>query len=189
VSKAVVVDHLFQVQARSAAPSATDHLTIAVVTGVGRGRTLLSAFDDALRRCGVHNYNLIPLSSVIPPSAVVVRRDRYATPPDEHGHRLYVVKADVRSDQPGQVIAAGIGWYQWGDGRGVFVEHEAVGLRREAVEADLDCRIRQSLQDLCAFREIPCDLRSIGCAVSLAEVSDLPTTALVLGVYRSEGWT
>jgi pyruvoyl-dependent arginine decarboxylase (PvlArgDC) len=120
---------------------------------------------------------------------VVVRRDGYTTPPDEHGHRLYVVKADRRSDQPGQVIASGIGWYQWGDGRGVFVEHEAVGVRREAVEADLECCIRRSLQDLCAFREIPFDQRAVGIAVSLAEVSDLPTTALVLGVYRSEGWS
>jgi arginine decarboxylase len=174
---------------RSARPFSADQFTIAVVAGVGRGATLLSSFDDALRRCGVHNYNLIPLSSVIPPRSVVVRRDRYATPADEHGHRLYVVKADMRSDRPGQVIAAGIGWYQWGDGGGVFVEHEAVGVRQEAVEADLECRIRRSLQDLCAFREIPFDQRSIGCAVSLAEVSDLPTTALVLGVYRSEGWS
>src|SRR5262245_53159855 len=102
-------------------------LTISVVAGTGVGNTMSSSFDAALRQCGVYDYNLLPLSSVVPPGSEVVLTDRYHTAPEEYGHRLYVVKADQRSDQPGQGIAAGIGWYQWGDGRGVFVEHEAAG--------------------------------------------------------------
>ena len=105
-------------------------MNIPLVTGVGVGSTLLSAFDDALLACGVLNYNLIPLSSVIPPASTVVPVPRYTSPADEHGHRLYVVKAEMRSDQAGTQIGAGIGWYQWGDGRGVFVEHETIGATR-----------------------------------------------------------
>ena len=93
-------------------------MNIPLVTGVGVGSTLLSAFDDALRACGALNYNLIPLSSVIPPASTVVPLPRYTSDPDEHGHRLYVVKAEVRSDDAGKRIGAGIGWYQWGDGHG-----------------------------------------------------------------------
>ena len=74
-------------------------MRIPLVSGIGHGKTLLSSFDDALQRCGVCNYNLIPLSSVIPPRSEIVLVDRYATPPDEYGHRLYVVKADMRSDE------------------------------------------------------------------------------------------
>jgi arginine decarboxylase len=98
---------------------------IPIVAGTGRGSTLLSAFDDALAECGVLNYNLIPLSSVIPPETEVVPLERFTSPPDEHGHRLYVVKAEMRSDQSGEVVGAAVGWYLWGDDRGVFVEHEA----------------------------------------------------------------
>src|SRR4051794_19283644 len=92
------------------------NLQIGVVTGIGHGSTLLSSFDDALRRCGVYNYNLIALSSIIPAGSEVI--DVFHAPDDEFGHRLYVVKAESRSDEVGRVVAAGIGWYQWSDGRG-----------------------------------------------------------------------
>src|SRR5215468_9293780 len=128
---------------------------IPLVSGIGQGKTLLSSFDDALHRCGVCNYNLIPLSSIIPPRSEIVLVDRYEASPDEYGHRLYVVKADMRSDEAGMIVAAGIGWYQWGDGRGVFVEHETMGSTREAVESEMRFRICNSLRDVCAFRGIP----------------------------------
>ena len=94
----------------------------------------------------------------------------------------------MRSDQAGKAIGAGIGWYQWGDGRGVFVEHEAVGSAREAVAAELDDRMCRSLRDLCLARAVPFDERRLRSAVALAEVEDEPTTVLVLAVYQAEGW-
>lgn len=161
---------------------------IPVVAGVGRGSTLLSAFDSALRDCGVHNYNLIPLSSVIPPQTDVVSVERYLPPMDEHGHRLYVVKAELRSDHAGKTVGASVGWYQWGDGRGVFVEHEAIGSTRDAVASELDYRVCHSLQDLCAARDVPFDRQLVRSKVAFAEVEDQPTSALVLAIYQSEGW-
>ena len=163
-------------------------LAISVVSAVGRGATLLSAFDDALGHCGASNYNIIPLSSVIPPASEVDRVERYAAPAEEFGHRLYVVKADARCDEPGRAIAAGIGWYQWGDGRGLFVEHEAIGTSRAMVKAEVEGQIGRSLRGLCAFRRIPFDPRTARCALSSAAVTDLPSSVLVLAVYRSEGW-
>lgn len=163
-------------------------MEIPVVSGVGRGSTLLSAFDDALYGCGICNYNLVPLSSVIPPSTEVVPIDRYLSPPDEHGHRLYVVKAEMRSDHAGKVLAAGIGWYQWNDGRGVFVEHETIGSTREAVAVELDHRICHSLQDLCHARDVRFRPEQVRSKVVFADVADQPTSALVLAVFQSEGW-
>lgn len=163
-------------------------MTIPVVSGVGRGSTLLSSFDDALGACGVLNYNLIPLSSVVPPATDVVPIERYASPGDEHGHKLYVVKADMRSDQAGQVIAAGVGWYQWGDGRGVFVEHETIGSTHEAVASEMEYRICHSLRDLCRARGVPFNERQMRSKLTFAEVTDQPTSVLVLAVYQSEDW-
>ncbi len=160
---------------------------ISVVTGIGHGSTLLSSFDDALRRCGVYNYNLIPLSSVIPPGSEVV--DGYHAPNDEFGHRLYVVKAESRSDEVGRVVAAGIGWYQWNDGRGVFVEHELVTTSCEDAKRGITSLIHSSLRDLCFARNVPFDERRVGHRLSASEVVAGPTTALVLAVYRAEGWS
>lgn len=163
-------------------------MQIPLVAAVGYGSTLLSAFDDALRACGVLNYNLIPLSSVIPPSTTVVPLERYATSRDEHGHRLYVVKADMRSDQAGWHVGAGIGWYQWGDGRGVFVEHEAIGPTRAAVATEMDYQICHSLIDLCVARNVPFVMERMRSKRVYAEVRDRPTCVLVLAVFRSEAW-
>ena len=163
---------------------------IQLVAGIGRAQTLLSSFDAALKSCGVLNYNLIPLSSVIPPRSAIAQVERYTQPTneDEHGHRLYVVKADARSDVPGHAVGAAIGWYQWSDDRGVFVEHEAVGVSRAGVEAELRCRVVESLADLCAFRDVPFLPRNVGMRLTSADVDGRPTTALVLAVYQAEGW-
>jgi arginine decarboxylase len=163
-------------------------MRIPIVSATGQGRTLLSSFDDALRRCGVHNYNLVALSSVIPPGSEVAPAPCHRVEADEHGHRLYVVKADARSDVPGQGIAGGIGWYQWRDGRGVFVEHETHGETASLAEAEVRTLIRDSLRDLCAFRDIRFDECRVGTQVQAATVGESPTTVLVLAVYRAEGW-
>ena len=163
-------------------------MQIPIVAGVGHGSTVLSAFDDALRDCGVLNYNLIPLSSVIPPASEVVARQRLSSPMDEHGHRLYVVKAEMRSDRPGKVVGAGIGWYQWGDDRGVFVEHETVGATKQAVATELDYRICHSLRDLCAARDVPFEAQLVRSRTIYTEVQEQPTCALVLAIFQSEAW-
>ena len=165
-------------------------MEIQIIAGVGRARTLLSSFDAALKECGVLNFNLIPLSSVVPPRSSLLELDCVvpATDEDRHGDRLYVVKADARSDEPGHAVGAAIGWYQWGDDRGVFVEHEVVGYSRNGVEAELRCRVQESLADLCAFRDVPFTPRRIGMRMISADVDGAPTTALVLAVYRAESW-
>lgn len=163
-------------------------MEIRVVTGIGTGKTTLSAFDAALTDAGVSNYNLILLSSIIPPGSKVVRQKRYQTPPQEFGHKLYVVKAEVRSEEVGKFIAAGIGWYQLDDGRGFFVEHEIKGETKVAVESEINLRILNSLKDMCQFRHIRFEEKRLKCAISLTKIIDHPTCVLVLAVYQSEGW-
>lgn len=47
-------------------------MEIQISTGIGIGPTQLSAFDSALNNAGVANYNLLKLSSVIPPKSKIV---------------------------------------------------------------------------------------------------------------------
>ncbi len=93
---------------------------IFIVDAIGIGCTLKSAFDDALFQVRIHNFNLIPLSSVIPPQTNVITTktyDREMTP----GTMQPVVMAHYESETYGQFISAGLGWKLASEG-GVFVE-------------------------------------------------------------------
>src|SRR3954447_8117949 len=166
-------------------------LTITLVKSVGQGQTLLSAFDAALWRAGAHNYNLVPLSSVIPPGSQVVATDRREVQAAEFGHRLYVVKAEARADEPGTVIGAGLGWLQWGDGRGLFVEHELSQPHGSCAEVEhaLKDEITASLRDLAHVRCIEFDPDQVGMEVVATRVESRPACALVMAVYQAEGWS
>lgn len=163
---------------------------IHIISGKGEGRTLLSAFDAALKDCGMHNYNLIYLSSIIPPASHVMSTSRFPSQAEHYGHKAYVVKAEQRSDKVGTAIGAGLGWYQFDDERGIFVEHHAQSTEKNENHARevLESIITQSIQDLCEFRDVPFHQEKMGSAVSVATVQDKPACALVLAVYHVEGW-
>lgn len=163
-------------------------MTIKVVKGIGEGKTELSAFDGALKDAGVYNYNLVQLSSVIPPGSKVEVSDAYETPEGEWGHKLYIVKAEMRSNEAKKFIAAGVGWYQLDDGRGLFVEHEIIGDTDIAVKSEIKYRISSSLKDLCNFRGIEFHDNKMKSVISVTRVGAKPACALVLAVFESEGW-
>ena len=86
-------------------------LRIRLARGIGRGPTELAGLDAALMDAGVANYNLICLSSVIPPGSTI-KRGEHHTPPDEYGRPLYVVPSQMRQSTPGAGAHAGVGWVQ-----------------------------------------------------------------------------
>ncbi len=162
-------------------------MTIFITTGQGYGRTLLSAFDAALKDAGVYNYNLVMLSSIIPPASVIKTRVFEANP-QEYGNRLYVVKAEMRSRESGKYIGAALGWFQLEDGRGVFVEHEEIGETKDAVESNLTQDVKRSLSDLCRFRNFRATEADMNMKMSVMKVTDSPASIMVIAVYKSENW-
>lgn len=163
-------------------------MVIKVVSGKGVGGNLLSAFDSALQDCGVSNYNLIRLSSIIPPNSTIEVVDRYETPGEDFGKKLYVVQAEKRSDHAGKFLGAGIGWYPLEEGKGLFVEHETENDTEETVRTEIEHRIRTSLKDLCEFRGYEFDESNMNFELSIVEVKNKPSCALVLAIYKAEGW-
>lgn len=155
-------------------------MKITITTGTGEGPTPLAAFDQALLDAGVANYNLIYLSSIIPPNSVI-ERGCYVTPPDEYGHRLYLVMASQRVEEPGTSAWAGIGWTQESQsGKGLFVE-----LHGES-QSEVEQAIDQTLTTMIASR--PYTYGPINREVVGRTCYDKPVCALVLAVYKSEGW-
>jgi arginine decarboxylase len=190
----MVNEMLFSSTARTARSRSEElpELAIDVVSALGTGRTPLSAFDDALLGCGVHNFNLISLSSVIPPCSTVTVKNQPAIRATDHDHgkRLYVVRAEQRSSRPGSTVGAGVGWFQWDDGRGLFVEHEreSAELTVSDMEAAIERQIRTSLEDLAVRRGILWSSVTAHTHVVAGNVGDRPLCALVLAVFEAESW-
>jgi arginine decarboxylase len=153
---------------------------------VGTGRTELSAFDAALVNAGIGDYNLLPLSSVMPMGAEVVEQDAYDAPAETFGQRLYVVRAEQRSSVSGEWVGAGIGWAQTDDDRGWFVEHDVIASDRAAAERDLHALIEDSLTDICEHRRL--SMPSFKSISTVVQVLDSPVCALAVAIYASERW-
>jgi len=95
-------------------------MDIEIVWGTGEGKTTLSAFDKALSSGGIHNYNLVTLSSVIPEGATIVERGTHEQRWDV-GELVAVILAENESLVRDETIAAGLGWATAEEG-GVFFE-------------------------------------------------------------------
>jgi len=154
-------------------------LVISVRSATGTGQTPLSAFDDALHAAGVGDLNLIPLSSVVPPSAEV-RRGDHSPFPATHGDRLYCVLSVAHAELRGASAWAGIGWTHAGAAGGYFVEHH--GGSKESVEE----LIRLTLTDMAERRGIP--LEEIHQEIVGVHCDDLPVCAVVVAAYEARGW-
>lgn len=162
-------------------------MNIYLTSGIGNGKTLLSSFDSALFNAGISNYNLIVLSSIIPPGTVVIQK-KYQTPNTEYGHRLYVVMSSNRSREVGLFVGSALGWVQTEDGRGVFVEHSFTENSKEAVRVQLTEEVKKSLSDLCSQRGYPFVQKKMKIKFSITKVTDNPTCVLVAAVYKAESW-
>ncbi|PSP82429.1 pyruvoyl-dependent arginine decarboxylase [Halobacteriales archaeon QS_1_68_17] len=107
---------------------------IRVVWGTAAGPTGTAAYDAALADAGVENYNLVPLSSILPADASLAV---VGTAPDlgAAGNGLYVVQGRAPAG-PDETAAAGIGWARSESGRGVF--YEAAGGTERAVRTEIE---------------------------------------------------
>lgn len=160
-----------------------------MVSAEGEGHTPLSAFDTALFNAGVQDFNLLYLSSVIPPGSRVKEVGRVEMLDATYGDKLYVVHADIRSNKTGKFIGAGVGWYQYGeDKRGVFVEHSVEGGTFELAEQKLLNCLQVSMRDLCKIRGLNFKIEDFLCKISVAKVGSLPTCVLALAVYQCSSW-
>lgn len=153
---------------------------IVISAGTGEGPTPVAAFDAALMDAGIADYNLIPLSSVIPPGSCI-EQGRFAPLGDEYGHRLYVVIARQDELCPGKEAWAGLGWIQEEQsGRGLFVELHG------ASQSQVEREIAESLEAMRATRSIA--YGPVRQLLSGVPCRDKPVCAITAAVYRSEGW-
>ena len=154
-------------------------MNIQVSRGIGEGPTPLAAFDAALRAAGVGDYNLLVLSSVIPPGSKIVV-GRHEPRADEYGNLLYVVMARAEAAVSGASAWAGLGWAQGEDGCGLFVEEHGNS------EHEVRAAIRATLGAMIEARGAA--FGPINEEISGAVCCDAPACAVVTAVFCSAPW-
>ncbi len=163
--------------------SRTGRLLIRVSTGSGAAPTRLAAFDAALFAAGVAGYNILRLSSVVPPHAVVREVTGAEQINGAPGDVAYCVYAAAYSSTPGEQAWAGLAWATDLDesGGGVFVEHTACS--ESVVRRDLTATI-DAMSRIRGNR-----YRVAGQTVSSAVCVDHPVCAVVVATYGTAGWS
>ena len=156
-------------------------LDIVVTSGTGSGPTELAAFDAALAAAGVAQFNIIRLSSLIPPGSRVLVPEPVRPLQGVWGDRLYAVYADSRVATPGERACAALGWVQdEHSGAGVLVEGAG------SCEREVEEEVAATLQDLVARR--PGRYRRQELRTVSAECDGVPVAAVVVAAVRVEPW-
>lgn len=121
-------------------------LNFKMVTGCGRGRTELNAFDNALQNAGVGNYNLIRVSSILPPFC------KESNDLDvQQGSVLPIAYSTINSSHMGDEIVAviGVGIPTDSTSVGVIMEYSAVNS-----PVDAERTVKQMVEDAMKNRNI-----------------------------------
>jgi len=141
---------------------------VILAAGADEGGSELNAFDNALLKAGIANWNLVRVSSILPPKAQIT----YDIPFIEKGSLVPIVLAKITSDNEGEKIASAIA-IGIGEEFGVIMEQSGKGTKEEIEE-----RARKKVEE--AFRVRNMELKEIrtisvehtvkklGCAIAAA---------------------
>ncbi|MDH4210060.1 MAG: arginine decarboxylase, pyruvoyl-dependent [candidate division WOR-3 bacterium] len=81
---------------------------IFLTKGVGKHRERLTSFEAALRDAGIAPFNIVRVSSILPPGAKILPRSKgiqHLSP----GEIIYAVVAESSANEPHRLLAASIG--------------------------------------------------------------------------------
>jgi len=104
------------------------------VSGKGYHKTKLSAFEQALRDAGIEKYNLVRVSSILPPNCIEIQKEDGLIQLHP-GQIIYCVIARAESNENNSIIAASIGIAKPSDKNqyGYLSEYHDFGIKPEKV--------------------------------------------------------
>lgn len=76
--------------------------------GAGKHREKLESFEFALRNAGIEKFNLVKVSSILPPNCKIVSREK-GLKELETGQIVYCVLSQAQSNEPRRLLVASIG--------------------------------------------------------------------------------
>jgi arginine decarboxylase len=106
---------------------------IFLTKGVGTHKERLASFELALRDAGIASYNLVYVSSIVPPNCNLLSRNE-GVELLKPGQILFCVMSRIDTNEPNRLMAAAIGMAQPYDHRivyGYLSEHKSYGQTQE----------------------------------------------------------
>jgi len=76
--------------------------------GIGRHKAKLQSFELALRDAGIEKFNIVQVSSILPPDCEIIPRDR-GLRLLKPGQIVYCVMSKNETDEPNRLLAASVG--------------------------------------------------------------------------------
>ena len=124
--------------------------------GVGKSKDQLHSFEMALRDAGIAPYNLVSVSSILPPGAKIISKKeglKYLKP----GQVVFLVMSRASCNEPNRLLAASIGAAEPADKKmyGYLSEHHSFG-QTEKKSADYAEDLAASM--LATLLSVPFDL-------------------------------
>lgn len=100
--------------------------------GIGVHKEKLSSFELALRDAGIERFNLVAVSSIMPPGCKIISREKGLSKL-KSGQITYTVISKNSSNEPGRLLTAAIGCAMPIDKRlyGYLSEHSSFGQREK----------------------------------------------------------
>jgi len=96
--------------------------------GVGKHKDKLASFEQALRMAGIEKYNLVEVSSILPPGCKIISKEKGISMLSP-GQICYTVLAQQSTNESNRLICAAVGLAQPADkeGYGYLSEHHSFG--------------------------------------------------------------
>lgn len=113
----------------------------ALVAADADGPFPLVAFDNALRKAGIAQLNLVTVSSIWPVGCKIVKM-----PNLDPGTIAPVVMAKITSSTPGQKIAAALGVGMSGTSHGMISEYHDVGVTQKMAAQTAEAMVRYMME-------------------------------------------
>ncbi len=76
--------------------------------GVGKAKNKLESFELALRDAGIAHFNLVSVSSILPPNCKIITKEEGLKELNA-GQIVFVVLARIESDEPNRLMASSVG--------------------------------------------------------------------------------
>jgi arginine decarboxylase len=157
-------------------------LDVVITSGAGTAPTELAVFDAALQQAGVAHFDLIRLSSLLPPGSRINVPQHWSALAGAWGDRLYAVDAEHRVSAPGERAWAGLGWVQNEEtGAGLLVEHHDD-------ESAVEVQLKATLDDSAARRPGRCSGSAWRIASAVCDIDLLAAVVVVVAAMRVEPW-
>jgi arginine decarboxylase len=123
---------------------------VILTAGIGMGSTEIVAFDSALRSASIADFNLIRVTSIVPPHVPVYKMASEAEPISGLGHMLPTVYAHESSIVDGDLLTTcvGVGVPEDDTKSGVIFPNSGTGLKEDECIEGLESMIAEAMVEL-----------------------------------------